>query len=106
MAYAEDRGDGADPQPGAASDVDDLEAEAASDLTDAELPAFLIEGDEAGVALNGALRRPDAHFRSGDRAPAGAGYLCFIPSFADWIARGPSPAVDGARWPPRRPACC
>jgi hypothetical protein len=55
MAYAEDRGDGADPQPGAASDVDDLEAEAAeSDLTDAELPAFLTEDDAAGVALNGA----------------------------------------------------
>jgi ParB family transcriptional regulator, chromosome partitioning protein len=55
MAYVEDRGDGADPHPGAASDVDDLEAEAAeSDLTDAELPAFLTEDDAAGVALNGA----------------------------------------------------
>jgi ParB family chromosome partitioning protein len=55
MAYAEDRGDGADPQPGAASDVDDLEAEAAeSDLTDAELPAFLTEDDAVGVALDGA----------------------------------------------------
>ena len=55
MAYAEDRDDGADPKPGAASDVDDLEAEAAeSDLTDAELPAFLTEDDAAGVALNGA----------------------------------------------------
>ena len=55
MAYAEDRGDGADPQSGAATDVDEFEAEAAEiDLTDAELPAFLTEDEAAGDALNGA----------------------------------------------------
>jgi hypothetical protein len=55
MAYAEDGGDGAAPQSGAATDVDEFEAEAAEiDLTDAELPAFLTEDDAAGVALNGA----------------------------------------------------
>jgi hypothetical protein len=50
MAYAEDPGDGADPQSGTATDVDEFEI----DLTDAELPAFLTEDDAAGVALNGA----------------------------------------------------
>jgi len=55
MAYAEDPGDGADPQSGTPTDVDEFEAEAAEiDLTDAELPAFLTEDDAAGVALNGA----------------------------------------------------
>ena len=55
IAYAEDRGDGADPQPGGATDVDEFEAEAAEiELTDAELPAFLTEDEAAGVALNGA----------------------------------------------------
>jgi ParB family chromosome partitioning protein len=55
MAHAEDRGDGADPQSGAAADVDEFEAEGAEiDLADAELPAFLTEGDAAGLALNGA----------------------------------------------------
>jgi hypothetical protein len=55
MAYAEDGGDGAAPQCGAATDVDEFEAEAAEiGLTDAELPAFLTEDDAAGVALNGA----------------------------------------------------
>ncbi len=55
IAYTEDRGDGADPQSGAAADVDEFEAEAAEiDPTDAELPAFLTEDDAAGVALNGA----------------------------------------------------
>ena len=55
IAYAEDRGDGADPQSGAATDIDEFEAEAAEiALTEAELPAFLTEDDAAGVALNGA----------------------------------------------------
>jgi hypothetical protein len=55
MAYAEDRGDSADPQSGAAADVDAFEAEGAEiDLADAELPAFLTEDDAACLALNGA----------------------------------------------------
>ncbi len=55
MAYAEDRGDGADPQSSGAADVDELETEAAEiGLTDAELPAFLTEDEAAGDALNGA----------------------------------------------------
>ena len=55
IAYAEDRGDGADPQPGGTTDVNELEAEAAEiGLTHAELPAFLTEDEAAGDALDGA----------------------------------------------------
>jgi ParB family chromosome partitioning protein len=54
-AYAEDRGDGADPQSSAAADVEEFEAEAAEiGLTHAELPAFLTEDEAAGDALDGA----------------------------------------------------
>jgi ParB family transcriptional regulator, chromosome partitioning protein len=55
IAYAEDRGDGADPQPGGTTDVEEFEAEAAEiGLTHAELPAFLTEDEAAGDALDGA----------------------------------------------------
>ena len=36
-----------------------------------DLPAFLTEDEPAAAALNGAAA-PDAQFRDGDRAPAGA----------------------------------
>ena len=38
----------------------------------ADLPAFLTDDRPDGVALNSLPRPPDAHFRNGDRAPAGA----------------------------------
>jgi ParB family chromosome partitioning protein len=110
IAYAEDRGDGADPQSGAAADVDEFEAKPprSTRRTPSCLPSLPRMTRPASRST--ALRHPDAHFRNGDRAPAGARYLGFIPSFADWMRtirplpwmRPPAASKTGLRLKRRR----
>jgi hypothetical protein len=77
MAYGDGAADGkaADPELGGASRIEvDHPREAEPDDPDvasSDLPAFLTD-DEPSHQRSTGLRRPDAHFRNGDRTPPGA----------------------------------